>query len=55
MDYMNKWIKITIKFFPQISSSTSYLEQLPQQAPHFTSCFLTAAAELYGGIGNVVV
>ncbi|XP_046649991.1 uncharacterized protein C7orf26 homolog [Daphnia pulicaria] len=36
-----------------ISSSTSYLEQLPQQAPHFTSCFLTAAAELYGGIdGN---
>nr|CAH0112359.1 unnamed protein product [Daphnia galeata] len=36
-----------------ISSPTSYLEQLPQLAPHFASCFLTAAAELYGGIdGN---
>ncbi|KAI9561882.1 hypothetical protein GHT06_012844 [Daphnia sinensis] len=34
-------------------TSTSCLEELPQLAPHFTACFLTAAAELYGGIdGN---
>ena len=33
------------------SCSTSCLEQLPQLAPHFTACFLTAAAELYGGLG----
>jgi len=40
---------------PQSNSSCSSncLEQLPQLAPHFTACFLTAAAELYGGIdGN---
>lgn len=39
---------------PQSSSScsTSCLEQLPQLAPHFTACFLTAAAELYGGLGG---
>ena len=36
----------------QLTSSTSCLEQLPQLAPHFTACFLTAAAELYGGVGN---
>jgi len=35
------------------SSSSNCLELLPQLAPHFTACFLTAAAELYGGIdGN---
>jgi len=39
---------------PQSNSSCSSncLEQLPQLAPHFTACFLTAAAELYGGIGH---
>lgn len=40
-------------FSQQFSSSSACLEQLPQLAPHFTACFLTAAAELYGGIGKI--